>query len=413
MKYGCIGKKLGHSFSREIHAALGNSDYVLREIPPEDLDGFMKRKEFAAINVTIPYKESVIPYLAELDEGARKIGAVNTIVNRDGRLFGYNTDFYGMCALLSHAKISVKGKKVVILGTGGTSKTAYAVAESLGSTSVLRVGRTGREGAVTYEELYADHTDAEILINTTPVGMYPDLSGIPVDPARFPRLCGVVDAVYNPLCTSLVLAARRRTIPSEGGLFMLVAQGVRASEIFFDTHYPAGTTEEIFARMRRDKENLLLIGMPSSGKSTIGRMLADSLSRPFVDIDERIEARGRKISDIFAEGGEIAFRKIEAEVIEKEIAPLNGCVIATGGGSVISSENVKNLSHNGVFYFLNRPLDLLTPTDGRPLARDRAAIEKRYAERLSVYRSVADLEIDAAGTPENITNRIAEDFNRR
>ena len=412
MKYGCIGKKLGHSFSREIHAALGNTEYELCELAPEALDSFLEARDFSAINVTIPYKEAVLPHLAEIDEGARRIGAVNTIVNRGGRLCGYNTDFYGMRALFSHAKITVTGKKVVILGTGGTSKTACAVAESLGAAKVLRVGRTGREGALTYEELYAHHTDADILVNTTPVGMYPKLSESPVDLSRFPAPAGVVDAVYNPLRTDLVLSARERGIPAEGGLFMLVAQGVRASEIFFDTSYPEETTERIFRDMRRQKENIVLVGMPSSGKSTVGALLASRLSRPFIDTDERIVARAGSISEIFEKKGETAFRKIEADVIREDAAPATGSVIATGGGSVLSDENVKNLLQNGRLYFLNRPLSLLCPTDDRPLARDREALQKRYDERLPRYRAVADAEILATGTPEDVAGAILEEFYR-
>lgn len=410
MKYGCIGKKLGHSFSREIHAALGNPEYELCEIAPEKLDAFLEEKNFSAINVTIPYKETVIAHLSHTDEAARRIGAVNTVVNRGGELFGYNTDFYGMCALFSHAGIDAAGKKVIVLGTGGTSKTACAVAESLGASTVLRVGRTGREGSLTYDELYAHHTDAEILINTTPVGMYPNLSGVPVDLSKFPHLSGVVDAVYNPLRTELVLAAKKRGIPAEGGLFMLVAQGVCASEIFFDTHYPEGTTEAVFRKMRQQKENIVLIGMPSSGKTTVGRLLADALSRPFVDVDERIVLRAGDIGEIFKNAGETGFRTIESAVIKDEIAPVCGSVIATGGGSVLSDENVKNLLQNGRLYFLNRPFDLLTPTGDRPLSSNKEALKKRYEERLARYLEVADVEVDAAGTPEEVACTVREEF---
>lgn len=410
MKYGCIGKKLGHSFSREIHAALGNPEYELCEIAPEKLDAFLEEKNFSAINVTIPYKEAVIVRLSHTDEAARRIGAVNTIVNRGGELFGYNTDFYGMCALFSHAGIDAAGKKVIVLGTGGTSKTACAVAESLGASTVLRVGRTGREGSLTYDELYAHHTDAEILINTTPVGMYPNLSQVPVDLLKFPHLSGVVDAVYNPLRTEFVLAAKKRGIPAEGGLFMLVAQGVRASEIFFDTHYPEGTTEAVFRKIRQQKENIVLIGMPSSGKTTVGRLLADALSRPFVDVDERIVLRAGDIGEIFKNEGETGFRAIESAVIKDEIAPVCGSVIATGGGSVLSDENVKNLLQNGRLYFLNRPFGLLTPTGDRPLSSNKEALKKRYEERLARYLEVADVEVDATGTPEEVACTVREEF---
>lgn len=413
MKYGCIGQKLGHSFSRDIHAALGNPAYELCEIAPEDLDAFMKKREFSAINVTIPYKEAVLPYLTETDEGARRIGAVNTVVNRGGNLYGYNTDFYGMRALFRKAGISVAGKKTVILGTGGTSKTAYAVAESLGASAIFRVGRSGREGSLTYEELYASHTDAEILINTTPVGMYPNAGNLPADISRFPHLSGVIDAIYNPLRTALVLEAREHKIPAEGGLFMLVAQGVRASEIFFGVEYPDGTAEKIFDGMRQKKENIVLVGMPASGKSTVGALLAKKLSRPYADTDLLIEKRAGPIPEIFAKEGEEKFREIEADVIRREIAPMTGAVIATGGGSILRHENVKNLLQNGRIYFLNRPLSLLTPTSDRPLSRDRESMEKRYAERLFLYRAVADREIDASGTPEKIANSISEDFFNR
>lgn len=413
MRYGCIGKKLTHSFSKEIHALLGNEEYELCEIPPEALDAFLTKKEFTAINVTIPYKEAVLPYLFETDEGVRRIGAANTVVNRGGKLYGYNTDFYGMRALFSHLGLSPAGKKVAILGTGGTSKTARAVAESLGAKEILRIGRTGKEGALTYEALRKEHNDIEILINTTPVGMFPNAEETPLDLSFFPSLCGVIDAVYNPLSTRLILEARERGIPAEGGLYMLIAQGVRASEIFLDTVYPAGTVERIYGILKGRKENIVLVGMPSSGKSTVGALLSARTGRPFVDTDERIKASHGAIPALFASVGEAGFRRIEAEIIKKEIAPLTGSIIATGGGSVLSDENVKYLLQNGRIYFLNRPLSLLTPTDDRPLSSDKEAMEARYLERLPRYRAACDAEILSEGTAEETATAILKEFEDR
>ncbi|MBQ9084110.1 MAG: shikimate dehydrogenase, partial [Clostridia bacterium] len=249
MMYGCIGEVLKHSFSREIHMSLNDYPYELCELSRDELDGFMRSAGFKAINVTIPYKEIVIPYLHEIDEHARLIGAVNTIVNRDGRLYGYNTDFFGMTALLMHAGVTVCGKKVLILGSGGTAKTARAVAGSLGASEIITVGRQKRDGVIDYCEAYNSHTDAEVIINTTPVGMYPNAISSPIDISKFDRLSGVIDAIYNPLRTRLISDARERGIPAEGGLYMLVAQGVRASEIFLGVSYPEGTVDMIYQKI--------------------------------------------------------------------------------------------------------------------------------------------------------------------
>ena len=253
MKYGCIGEHLKHSFSKEIHNALCDYEYEIREIPREELAAFMEAKEFTAINVTIPYKESVIPYLHYIDDFAKEIGAVNTIVNRDGKLYGYNTDFYGMTKLLRTAHIYPRGKKVAILGTGGTSKTAFAVARAEGANEIIKVSRSAKDGAVTYEELYEKHADTDIIINTTPLGMYPNIFDKAVDISRFENLVGVVDAIYNPLRTQLVSDGYKK-IAAEGGLYMLVAQAVRASEIFLDKEYPNGTIDKVFDKIYNEKE---------------------------------------------------------------------------------------------------------------------------------------------------------------
>lgn len=404
--YGCIGEHLKHSFSKEIHNALADYDYKIIEIPREELADFAMRADFRAINVTIPYKESIIPFLTCIDGHAKSIGAVNTVVNRDGKLYGYNTDFYGMRALLKHAGISLRGKKVIVLGTGGTSKTARAVAEYEQADKVLRVSRRKSEDSVSYDELYEQHTDAQIIINTTPVGMFPSVEASPINLSCFPSLEGVIDAVYNPLRTTLVLSAIEQGCKAEGGLYMLVAQAVRASEIFLDKRYDESVLDEIFTKILSAKENVVLTGMPASGKSTVGRILAKALNREFVDTDELIVKKaGKEISQIFKDDGEDAFRNIESEVI-REISSHGSLIIATGGGAVLREENILALKKNGRLFFLDRPLEHLVPTSDRPLASTRADIERRYNERIDIYRSSADVIIDASLDADGVANKI-------
>ena len=410
MKTGCIGEHLKHSFSREVHNALGNYEYEIKEIPKSELDAFMMKRDFKAINVTIPYKEAVIPHLFFTDEHAKAIGAVNTILNREGRLYGYNTDFYGMRALLSHAGVELQGKKVVILGTGGTSKTAHAVSEFLLAREIVTVSRSAREGAVTYEELYEKHCDAEVIINTTPVGMYPNIFGCPVELSRFPLLSGVIDAVYNPMRTRLVCEAKKRGIAAEGGLYMLVSQAVRAAEIFDDVTYDADTLDRVFNKISREKQNIVLIGMPASGKSTVGKILSEHLGRELIDTDTLISvSAGMSIPEIFSEHGEKYFRCLETEVI-KGVSAKTCAVIATGGGAPLKRENVDALSQNGLIYFIDRPLEKLIPTDDRPLSSTKEAIEQRYRERYGIYLASADVQIDASPEAELVAQSILEDF---
>ena len=412
MKYGCIGERLKHSFSKEIHNALADYEYELCEVGREELRQFAKDKDFIAINVTIPYKEQIIPYLDFVDEFAKSIGAVNTVVNRDGRLYGYNTDFYGMRRLIEKAGYAPKGKKSLILGTGGTSKTAVAVLRAMGASEIIRVSRDGKEGAITYEEAYRDHGDCGMILNTTPVGMYPNTEGCPIDTGRFTQVECVIDAVYNPLRTSLILSAEERGIACMGGLYMLVAQAVRASEIFLDTQYGEDTVDKIYRRIKSEKENIVLIGMPSSGKSTVGKILAEKLGRELMDTDSLIVAkRGEEIPDIFAREGEEAFRGYEREAI-KEVSRDTRLVIATGGGAVLRRENTFELRKNGRIYFIDRPLDKLMPTEDRPLSRSREAIEQRYAERYPIYRASADAVINGDCDAEAVADKITEEFER-
>lgn len=390
MKYGCIGEHLTHSFSKEIHKGLADYEYEIREIPKEELEKFMLKAEFSAINVTIPYKQAVMPYLHEISDTAKKIGAVNTIVNHQGKLLGYNTDFFGMTALIEKNKIELKGKKVLILGSGGTSKTAFAVAESLKASEIYIVSRSGKNGCISYEEMYKNHTDAEVIINTTPVGMFPTLNAAPIDLTAFFKVSGVIDAIYNPLRSRLVQSAQSLGIKATGGLYMLVAQAAFAVKKFIGTPVTAEKTQRVYTELLREKQNIVLIGMPSSGKTTIGKKISELTGKPFIDTDELIVKKaGRSIPNIFADIGEEGFRKIEAEVIS-EISTLGGYVIATGGGAVLREENIKNLKANGRVYYINRPLEWLSATSDRPLSSTRDSLVQRYRERYEIYKIAAD-----------------------
>ena len=411
MRYGLIGEKLGHSFSAEIHQMLKSNPYTLVELSKEELDAFFAAKDFSAINVTIPYKTAVIPYLSHIDESAKAIGAVNTVVNQNGELWGYNTDFYGLSALVLHAGITLQNKKVAILGTGGTSKTAFAVAKSLDAKEILTVSRKAGDGVITYEELTNLHTDIEVLINTTPVGMYPNTEATPVDISAFANLSGVIDAIYNPLRTQFILDAQKRGIPAEGGLYMLVAQAVRASELFLNCTYEPDTAERIYLELLSKTENIVLSGMPGAGKSTVGRLLAQKLERPFFDLDEEIvRVAGRSIPEIFATDGEATFRNLETKVLRDVLANQKGIVLATGGGAILRNENVDLLHRNGKIYFIDRPLEALLPTPDRPLASSAEAIRRRYAERYERYCMTADYRIDADASIEEVVHRTRKEF---
>lgn len=410
MKYGLIGEHLKHSYSCEIHAQIADYEYELHEIPPSGLGGFLKKREFNAINVTIPYKQDVIPYLDEISDTAKRIGAVNTIVNRNGRLYGDNTDFAGMLALSKHIGVDMKGRKVLILGTGGASKTGYALAEYMGAQSVFYVSRSGKDGSISYEQAVTGHSDAQIIINATPVGMFPKQDGRPIDISAFPKLEGVIDAIYNPLRTNLILDAQERGIPAEGGLYMLSAQAVHASAVFRDIPLDESLVDKAFKSVKNDKQSIVLIGMPSSGKTTVGRILAEKCGKQLADTDEYIVRKiGMPISDFFAKHGEAEFRRIEKETVA-ELSATGGRIIATGGGAVLDPENVRALKQNGVLVFLDRRPENLIATDDRPLASRRSALEKLYAERYDIYCAAAELHIDANTTPEAEADAILKEL---
>ena len=410
-KYGCIGKKLTHSFSKEIHAKLADYKYELIELDEEEIQRFFEKKDFAAINVTIPYKQTVIPYLDAVSEIAQRIGAVNTIVNKDGKLCGYNTDYYGMKALIERVGVELNEKKVLVLGTGGTSKTARVVASDMGASEVYVVSRRKADEYITYEEAVSLHSDADIIINTTPSGMFPDCESRPIDIAAFERLDGVIDAVYNPLCTNLVLDAKQRGSKAEGGLYMLVMQAVVAVEKFLDTEIAKEVAEQVFAFVLSTKENIVLTGMPGSGKSTVGKLInIDGYT--FVDTDAEIEKRcGCTIKELVAAKGEKYFRDLETEVI-RDVSSESCRIISTGGGAVLRAENVRALKRNGKLFFINAELSRLRATDDRPFSDTEDKLKKLYNERIGIYQATADVVVPDMATPEVEADFIIESRRR-
>lgn len=387
LRAGLLGAHLSHSFSPRIHRDLGGYTYHLFEIEENQLADFLRSNAFDALNVTIPYKKAVIPFLHALSPRAEKIGAVNTILRRpDGTLFGDNTDYDGLAFMLSSRGISPMGKKVLILGSGGASATAAALIRTLGGDAVI-ISRTGENN---YGNL-ARHRDAEILINATPVGMYPQNGEVPLSLAELPSLKAVFDLIYNPLRTRLLQEAAARGLIAENGLSMLVAQAHRAAELFLDCSLPKADIERITGALRAAQENVVLIGMPGCGKTTLGHMLAAALDRPFIDIDEEIvKAAGMSIPDIFRIEGETGFRAREHEALACATRT-GGAVIATGGGVVTRPDNEFFLRQNGRVIFLDIPPAGL-PTQGRPLSQARSP-EALYRERLPLYRKMADVTI--------------------
>lgn len=410
MEYGCIGEHLTHSFSKEIHNALTGYDYCIQELTPEELPQFMTERNFKAINVTIPYKKDVIPYLEWISPEAKTINAVNTIVNIDGKLYGYNTDFYGLKSLVERQGVSLSGKCVAILGSGGTSNTAFAVSNAMGAEKVHKVSRKASDGYITYDELYSVADEVEVIINTTPCGMYPHIGTSAVDVTRFTKLTAVFDAVYNPLASKLVCDARQMGVIATGGLYMLVSQAAYAVEKFIDAPVDSQAVERIYSDLYKTKMNIVLVGMPSCGKTTIGKALAEKLGKAFTDTDERIaQLDGRNIPTIFAEDGEAAFRKKECEAVF-DVAKATATVVATGGGAVLNKANVDILKENGRIYFIDRPLEQLVTTGDRPLSSNRDDLEKRYNERYPIYTACADVIIDGSGTVSEVVKRIEADY---
>ena len=406
IEYGLLGEKLGHSFSPQLHKALAGYNYGLLPTPPGQVEELFRRREFKGLNVTIPYKRTVIPLCDEVDPRAAAIGAVNTVVNRDGTLIGCNTDIDGLIYLARRAGVDMTGKKAVILGSGGTSRTAQAAARELGAAEIAVISRQGEDN---YENL-SRHEDAQVLINTSPVGMVPNAGASPVSLDAFPRLEGVLDVVYNPLRTALIMEAERRGLPCSCGLPMLAAQARRAAELFTGEAIPDRRLEEALSCLTAQVRNVVLIGMPGCGKSAVGRALARRLGKEFADLDFLIAERaGKSIPDIFAQEGEDAFRALETQIV-REAGARTGCVLSAGGGVVTREENYAPLHQNGVIVHLRRDVSLL-PTAGRPVSQS-TDLRELWRRRAPLYAAFADLTADNAGTIEDAADQIIKELEK-
>ena len=402
-KCGLLGRKLGHSYSPQIHALLADYEYLLYEKEPEELECFLKNGDFDGLNVTIPYKKSVIPYCAELSETAKKIGSVNTLVRRaDGSLYGDNTDAFGFEALLRHSGISPEGKKCLVLGTGGASVTVCAVLEALGAKKVITVSRSGDNNYTNVSK----HSDAAIIVNATPVGMFPNNGESLLDLRDFPNCVGVLDVVYNPARTALLLQAEELGIPCANGLYMLVAQAKKSCEDFIGSAVPDSEISRIESILRHEMQNIVIVGMPGSGKSTVAALLAQKLSRKLVDADAELVSRaGISIPEIFEKHGEEYFRRLETEVL-RDLGKQSGLIISTGGGCVTRGENYLLLHQNGVIVWIQRDTALLT-RDGRPISQ-KSDLNELYEKRKACYERFADISADNNGELSDTVSEIEE-----
>jgi len=399
MIYGLIGENLSYSFSKLIHEKLGDYQYELFSLNAGQFENYISGGNFDGLNITIPYKKAVMPFCDEISEIAKKIGSVNTVYKKDGKLYGTNTDYDGFLYMSQRCGISLRGKKVLILGTGGTSLTVQKCARDEGASEISTVRRNHD---------FSNDYDAEIIVNTTPVGTFPNNGEKILDLADFPKCKGVLDVIYNPLRTDLLLRAKERHILYSGGLPMLVAQATAAAALFTGKNYER-QNEEVIKWLLDSIKNIVLIGMPGSGKSTVGKHLAEKLGKTFVDLDEAVvECAGMSIPDIFSKYGAPAFRAMETTAV-KEYGKQKNLVIATGGGVVLKKENMDALMQNSVIVFLNRKLDSLA-MDGRPLSKDMASLQKMYKQRLPLYDRYSDYMIKVSGSVDEVVNRIIDKY---
>lgn len=411
MIFGCIGKTLGHSYSPDIHKAFGKYEYQMWEMTAEELPSFLQERAFDGINITVPYKTAVLPYIDVLSDEARKIGAVNTVIKKNGKLYGYNTDFYGLTELIRKKGVTIAGQKVLICGSGGTSKTAMAVVQALGAKEVYRLSRQPSGDTIGYDTAYDKHRDAAVILNTTPAGMYPNYHDCAIEVERFSALTAAVDVIYNPLRTEFLQRAQAMGVKAVSGLYMLVAQAAAAAKLFTGSEIAPEKTEKVYADLLQQKQNIVLIGMPTCGKTTVGRLLAEQLERRFVDTDQLFtETIGQTPALFLRTHSETEFRNAESNIITSLTA--HGAVIATGGGAILRKENVSALRRDGKLYFLDRPLEKLLPATDRPLSETRAALQKLLDERYQKYLSAADRRIDAAGEINSVKNSIIEDLKK-
>lgn len=413
MEYGMIGEHLSDSFSKYIHERIVSYyyksavyKYEMQELQAEQVKEYLHASRFKGINVAAPYQQTVIPCLDEISDQARETGAVDTIINRGGKLCGYNTAYSAMIDLLQYSGTDPAGKKILILGTGSSSKAACAAASDMGASEILRVSRTGREGALTYEDAYKGCTDADIIINTTPCGMSPDLDASPIKLESFTKLCGLVDLIDDPLRTSLVLEAQKRGIPAQGGLYMRVMKEIHTFELFTGSDISHEESRRIYQEILNSRRNIVLTGMSLAGKTTLGTLVSGKLGRRLEDTDLMIiDREKREITDIFATDGEPYFRDLESAMC-RELAAEKGIVIATGGGAILREENVDALKKNGFIIFLDRPLDQLMPASDRPLADTKEKVAALLEKRYPIYRSTCDGLISNDKTPEDGAEKI-------
>lgn len=413
MEYGMIGEHLSDSFSKYIHERIVSYyyksavyKYEMQELQAEQVKEYLHASRFKGINVAAPYQQTVIPCLDEISDQARETGAVDTIINRGGKLCGYNTAYSAMIDLLQYSGTDPAGKKILILGTGSSSKAACAAASDMGASEILRVSRTGREGALTYEDAYKGCTDADIIINTTPCGMSPDLDASPIKLESFTKLCGLVDLIDDPLRTSLVLEAQKRGIPAQGGLYMRVMKEIHTFELFTGSDISPEESRRIYQEILNSRRNIVLTGMSLAGKTTLGTLVSGKLGRRLEDTDLMIiDREKREITDIFATDGEPYFRDLESAMC-RELAAEKGIVIATGGGAILREENVDALKKNGFIIFLDRPLDQLMPASDRPLADTKEKVAALLEKRYPIYRSTCDGSISNDKTPEDGAEKI-------
>lgn len=407
MEYGLIGEKLGHSYSKLIQEKLlDNYTFEIHPIERENLDAFMKAKEFKAINVTIPYKQDVIPYLDELDDASKKIGAVNTIVNENGKLIGHNTDYYGFNYMLEHHNIEIKDKKVLVMGNGGASKAIQAVINDHQAKEMLVVDIILSEGVISIEEVYEDHLDVDVIVNTTPLGMYPKVDGCCVDMDKFANLQACVDVVYNPFATEFALQAQAKGVKAVTGLEMLVAQAKYALEFFKKISIDDSEIDRIYKEILMTTTNIVLIGMPNGGKSAVGALVAKLCNKEFIDTDAIIEEKTKmSAGEYYARNGEKEFRKTEAEVI-KEISTKTNAVISCGGGAAMESENIHNLRRNGFIIYVDRDLEKITT----PRFLENESLSYLYDERKPVYENVNDAKIENNSTIEQAADKVIDAY---
>ena len=397
---GLVGEKLIHSYSKIIHEQIASDVYNLYSLTLDEFNQFFSNKEFDFVNVTIPYKEKVIPYLDEISIEAKRIGAVNLVINKDGKLYGYNTDYYGFKYMLESNDVCVNGKKCLILGTGGTSKTAKAVLEELGASIILKASRNKNELSIGYDQVY-DY-DFDIIINTTPVGMFPNLNTRIINLSKFKSLNFVGDCIYNPLRTGLLIDSEELKINHDNGLRMLIVQAIKAHEIALNVNVSKEKIEEIYNSLVKEKRNIVLIGMPGSGKSSVGSALSEKLNREVIDIDKYIvQKENMSIEDIFNKFSEKYFRELETSAC-KEVSKMNNVIISTGGGVIKNKENIDFLKGNGIVYFINRDVEniysvimsKITDDDNRPLLKSKEDLLKLYNERIELYQKYCDVVVD-------------------